>query len=156
MKMQRVYKMIEKVSQHEYPVLVLGESGTGKELVARSIHFSGPRRDRPLRPWTVPRWCPLIESELFGYVKAAFTGAMQAKQGLLEAAQGGTLFLERNWRHARGPASQAPRPCRSGKSSPFGSTERRHIKRPHHRRHQPPIWRLPFAPELFARNLYSA
>jgi DNA-binding NtrC family response regulator len=48
MKMQRVYKMIEKVSQHEYPVLVLGESGTGKELVARSIHFSGPRRDRPL------------------------------------------------------------------------------------------------------------
>src|SRR5205814_8165785 len=50
MKMQRVYKMIEKVSQHEYPVLILGESGTGKELVARSIHFSGPRKDRPFAP----------------------------------------------------------------------------------------------------------
>jgi len=50
MKMQRVYKMIEKVSQHESPVLILGESGTGKELVARSIHFSGPRKDRPFAP----------------------------------------------------------------------------------------------------------
>jgi len=58
MKMQRVYKMIEKVSQHEYPVLVLGESGTGKELVARSIHFSGPRRDRPFAPVDVRRCCP--------------------------------------------------------------------------------------------------
>ena len=86
MKMQRVYKMIEKVSQHEYPVLVLGESGTGKELVARSIHFSGPRRDRPFAPVDCSALVPtLIESELFGYVKGAFTGAMQAK--LLRALQ---------------------------------------------------------------------
>ena len=81
MKMQRVYKMIEKVSQHEYPVLVLGESGTGKELVARSIHFLGPRKDRPFAPVDCSALVPtLIESELFGYVKGAFTGAMQAKQ----------------------------------------------------------------------------
>ena len=81
MKMQRVYKMIEKVSQHEYPVLVLGESGTGKELVARSIHFSGPRRDRPFAPVDCSALVStLIESELFGYVKGAFTGAVQAKQ----------------------------------------------------------------------------
>jgi DNA-binding NtrC family response regulator len=95
MKMQRVYKMIEKVSPHESPVLILGESGTGKELVARSIHFSGPRKDRPFAPVDCSALVhTLIESELFGYVKGAFTGAMQSKQGLLEAAQGGTLFLD--------------------------------------------------------------
>jgi len=69
------------VSQHEYPVLVLRESGTGKELVARSIHFSGPRKDRPFAPVDCSALVPtLIESELFGYVKGAFTGAVQAKQ----------------------------------------------------------------------------
>src|SRR3989440_3142065 len=68
MKMQRVYKMIEKVSQHEYPVLILGESGTGKELVARSVHFSGPRRDRPLSPGDCsPLGPPPIQAAFFGY-----------------------------------------------------------------------------------------
>lgn len=94
-KMQRVYKLIEKVSQHNYPVLILGESGTGKELVARSVHFSGPRRNRQFVPVDCSALVPtLIESELFGYVKGAFTGAMHSKQGLIEAANGGTLFLD--------------------------------------------------------------
>jgi DNA-binding NtrC family response regulator len=94
-KMQRVYKLIEKVSQHNYPVLILGESGTGKELVARSIHFSGPRRNKPFVPVDCSALVPtLIESELFGYVKGAFTGAMHSKQGLIEAADRGTLFLD--------------------------------------------------------------
>jgi DNA-binding NtrC family response regulator len=94
-KMQRVYMLIEKVSQHNYPVLILGESGTGKELVARSIHFSGTRPNRPFAPVDCSALPPtLIESELFGYVKGAPTGANHSKQGLMEAAGSGTLFLD--------------------------------------------------------------
>lgn len=94
-KMQRVYRLIEKVSQHNYPVLILGESGTGKELVARSIHFSGQRRNRPFVPVDCSALVPtLIESELFGYIKGAFTGAVHSKQGLMEVAGNGTLFLD--------------------------------------------------------------
>jgi DNA-binding NtrC family response regulator len=93
-KMQHVYKMIEKVSQHEYPVLILGENGSGKELVAKSIHYSGIRKDRPFAPVDCSSLVPtLIESELFGHVKDACTG-MESKQGLLGAARGGTLFLD--------------------------------------------------------------
>jgi len=94
-KMQRVYRLVEKVSQHNYPVLILGESGTGKELVARSIHFLGPRQHRPFMLVDCSALVPtLIESELFGYVKGAFTGAQRSKQGLLETAAEGTLFLD--------------------------------------------------------------
>jgi two-component system response regulator HydG len=94
-RMQRVYKLIQKVAQHTYPVLILGESGTGKELVARSIHFSGPRKNKAFFPVDCSSLVPtLIESELFGYVKGAFTGAQHSKQGLLEAAGEGTLFLD--------------------------------------------------------------
>ncbi len=94
-KMQRLYKMIEKVSQHNYPVLVLGESGTGKELVARSIHFMGVRQKKPFVPVDCSGLVPtLIESELFGYVKGAFTGAQHGRTGLLETGNGGTVFLD--------------------------------------------------------------
>jgi DNA-binding NtrC family response regulator len=94
-RMQRVYKLIQKVAQHTYPVLILGESGTGKELVARSIHFSGPRKNKPFAPVDCSSLVPtLIESELFGYVKGAFTGAQHTKQGLFESAGEGTLFLD--------------------------------------------------------------
>jgi len=86
---------IQRVAPYKTNVLIMGESGTGKELVARTIHQSGPRRDRPwvaINCSAIPR--DLMESELFGYVKGAFTGANQTRLGRLEQAQGGTLFLD--------------------------------------------------------------
>jgi two-component system response regulator HydG len=127
-RMQRIYKMIEKVSQHEYPVLILGESGTGKEMVARSIHFSGPRKDRTFAPVDCSSLVPtLIESELFGYVKGAFTGAIQAKQGLLEAAHGGTLFLDEIGDMPVDLQAKLLRALQEREVKPVGSTERRRI-----------------------------
>jgi DNA-binding NtrC family response regulator len=94
-KMEKLYRIIGKAAQSNHPVLILGESGTGKEMVARSIHFSGPFRDKPFIPVDCGALVPtLIESELFGYVKGAFTGAMHAKEGLLAIAEGGTVFLD--------------------------------------------------------------
>src|SRR5271155_468032 len=127
-KMQRVYKTIEKVSQHEYPVLILGESGTGKELVAKSVHYSGPRKDRPFAPVDCSSLVPtLIESELFGYVKGAFTGALQSKQGLLESAQGGTLFLDEIGDMPIDMQAKLLRALQEHEIKPVGSTERKRI-----------------------------
>jgi two-component system response regulator HydG len=93
--MEKIYRMIAKAANSTHPVLILGESGTGKELVARSIHFSGPNRDRPFIPVDCGSLVPtLIESELFGYVRGAFTGAARSKEGLLTIADGGTVFLD--------------------------------------------------------------
>ena len=93
--MEKLYRIIAKASNSSHPVLILGESGTGKELVARSIHFGGTYRDRPFIPVDCGALVPtLIESELFGYVRGAFTGAMRAKDGLLATAEGGTIFLD--------------------------------------------------------------
>lgn len=93
--MERLYRIVSKAAQSSHPVLILGESGTGKELVARAIHHFGPFRDKPFIPIDCGSLVPtLIESELFGYAKGAFTGAAQAKQGLLAIAEGGTVFLD--------------------------------------------------------------
>ena len=93
--MEKLYRIIAKAAHSSHPVLILGESGTGKELVARSIHYSGPFRDRPFIPVDCGSLVPtLIESELFGYVRGAFTGAVRAKDGLLATAEGGTIFLD--------------------------------------------------------------
>jgi len=124
-KMQRVYRLIEKVAQHAYPVLVLGESGTGKELVARSIHFLGPRRNRVFAPVDCSAFVPtLIESELFGYVKGAFTGATHSKHGLMESADGGTLFLDEIGDMPTDLQAKLLRALQEKEIRPVGSTER--------------------------------
>ncbi|GAC1634702.1 MAG: sigma-54 dependent transcriptional regulator [Candidatus Acidiferrum sp.] len=127
-KMQRVYRMVEKVAGHDYPVLVLGESGTGKELIARSLHLLGPRKDGPFAPVDCSSLVPtLIESELFGYVRGAFTGAVQSKQGLLEAANGGTLFLDEIGDMPTDLQARLLRALQEREIKPVGSTERRRI-----------------------------
>ena len=94
-RMEQVYGLIEKVGRHDFPVLIQGESGTGKELVARAVHFCGSRSEYPFVPVDCSALAPtLIESELFGYAKGAFTGAMESRQGLIEHAAAGTIFLD--------------------------------------------------------------
>ena len=91
----RVRKMIEQVANTEANVLILGESGTGKEVVARNIHYHSKRRNNPFVPincGAIPG--DLLESELFGHEKGAFTGALSARQGRFELAEGGTIFLD--------------------------------------------------------------
>jgi two-component system response regulator HydG len=93
--MEKLYRILSKVAYSTHPVLILGESGTGKELVARSIHFNGPNAAKPFVTVDCGSLVPtLIESELFGHVKGAFTGADRAKEGLLASAEGGTVFLD--------------------------------------------------------------
>lgn len=94
-KMRQLYEMIDKVAEANSNVLIAGESGTGKELVARAIHDRGPRRDHQfvtVNCSAIP--FELLESELFGYKKGAFTGANDDRKGLFEESEGGTLFLD--------------------------------------------------------------
>ncbi|PLX39720.1 MAG: sigma-54-dependent Fis family transcriptional regulator [Deltaproteobacteria bacterium] len=92
---KNVFKAIGSVSDSEVPVLIQGESGTGKELVARAVHFSGKFKMRPFVTVTCSTLSPaLLESELFGHEKGAFTGAIRTKPGKFELASGGTLFLD--------------------------------------------------------------
>ncbi|MBI1820271.1 MAG: sigma-54-dependent Fis family transcriptional regulator [Nitrospirae bacterium] len=93
--MQKVFEMIEKVTSSGSTILIQGESGTGKEVIAKTIHFNSPRRENPLVPincGAIPE--SLLESELFGHEKGAFTGATSSRLGRFELAHGGTLFLD--------------------------------------------------------------
>jgi DNA-binding NtrC family response regulator len=125
--MQRVVQLIEKVAPTDATVLVRGASGTGKELVARAVHLNSPRRERPL----VTINCAalqesLLESELFGHEKGAFTGAVQAKPGLVELAEGGTLFIDEIGEMAPGLQAKLLRVLEDGHYRRVGGTQEAH------------------------------
>jgi len=93
--MMDVFKVLDRITPTDFSVLILGESGTGKEIIARTIHFNSPRRKKGFVSINCAAVAePLIESELFGYVKGAFTGATRDKRGLFEQAHEGTIFLD--------------------------------------------------------------
>ena len=93
--MQKIYRLLEKISSSDSSVFVQGENGTGKELVAKAIHFYSPRKDNIFLALNCSAFNDnLLDSELFGHVKGAFTGAIKDKRGLFEQANGGTLFLD--------------------------------------------------------------
>ncbi|HWI87073.1 MAG TPA: nitrogen regulation protein NR(I) [Sphingomonas sp.] len=119
--MQEVYRTVARVVSNDLTVLVLGESGTGKELVARAIHDFGPRRGAPfvaVNMAAIPR--ELIESELFGHERGAFTGAAQRTAGRFEQAQGGTLFLDEIGDMPMEAQTRLLRVLQSGEFSPVG------------------------------------
>ncbi len=121
--MKEVLATVEQVAPAEATVLIEGESGTGKELVARAIHRGSPRRDRPFIPIncsTFPE--TLLESELFGYEKGAFTGAEKIRKGLFEAAHQGTLFLDEIGDMPRSLQGKLLRALQEGEVRRLGST----------------------------------
>src|SRR5262245_39854873 len=125
--LQKVVAVIGRVAPTEATVLVRGASGTGKELVARALHANSPRRARPL----VTVNCAalqetLLESELFGHEKGAFTGAVQAKAGLVEVAEGGTLFIDEIAEMAPGLQAKLLRVLEDGHYRRVGGTQESH------------------------------
>jgi DNA-binding NtrC family response regulator len=124
-KMQKVYRLILKVAPKRHPVLIVGESGTGKELVARAIHTYSPWHMKPFVPVDCGALTPtLIESELFGHVRGAFTGATQSRVGLLAAAQGGTVFLDEVAELPVDLQAKMLRALQEREIKPIGSNER--------------------------------
>jgi two-component system response regulator PilR (NtrC family) len=121
---REIIKLIDKVAGVRANVLITGESGVGKEVVAREIHDRGPRREAPFLPvncGAIPEG--LIESELFGHVKGAFTGADRNREGLLAAAKDGTLFLDEIGELPRETQVKLLRVIQERKARPVGSTQ---------------------------------
>ncbi len=122
--MQEIYALIRKVAENRSSILITGESGTGKEVVARTIHFSGPRATHsfiPINCTAIPEG--LLESELFGHVRGAFTGANTSKQGLFVKADGGTLFLDEIGDMGPGLQSKLLRVLQDYEVRPVGGTQ---------------------------------
>jgi DNA-binding NtrC family response regulator len=126
--MADLYQIMAKVVDADIPVLITGESGTGKEMVATALHANGPRRDKAF----VVQNCSafnenLLESELFGHVKGAFTGAMRDKQGLFEVADGGTFFLDELGEMSPALQVKLLRVLQDGTFMPVGGTKQKKV-----------------------------
>ncbi|MBW2395206.1 MAG: sigma-54-dependent Fis family transcriptional regulator [Deltaproteobacteria bacterium] len=126
--MQRVFDVMEKVAQTDATVLLSGETGTGKDLVARAIHYAGERKEHRF----VAQNCgalpdTLLESELFGHKRGAFTGAHQDKKGLFEVADGGTIFLDEVGETEPGMQVRLLRVLQDGEIRPLGSSDTRRV-----------------------------
>jgi transcriptional regulator with GAF, ATPase, and Fis domain len=121
--MRSVFALLERIISSEANVIIQGESGTGKELIAKAIHFNGSRREKPFIPidcGAIPE--NLLESELFGYVRGAFTGATMDKSGLFQEASGGTLFLDEISNMGQILQSKLLRVLQEQEVRPLGST----------------------------------
>ncbi len=127
--MEKLYRILSKVAQSSHPVLIMGESGTGKELVARTIHAYGQNAQKPFLPVDCSSLVPtLMESELFGYVKGAFTGALRSKDGLLVSAESGTVFLDEIGELSLDLQAKLLRALQEREVRPVGATHRLPIK----------------------------
>ena len=126
--MEEILKLLERIIPTKAPVLILGESGTGKGLLAEFIHYNSPRKDKPfisINCSAIPE--TLLESELFGYKKGAFTGAISDKKGLIELAHGGTLFLEEIGDMPLNLQAKLLKFLESGEFIPLGDTVKRQV-----------------------------
>jgi two-component system response regulator HydG len=126
--MQQLYDLLERVSEISSPVLITGESGTGKELVARALHHGGPRARAPFVAINCAAVAEtLLESELFGHAKGAFTGATENKKGLFVEADGGTLFLDEIGEMAVGLQAKLLRALETSSVRPVGGGSERKV-----------------------------
>lgn len=126
--MRNIFNLVKKVSQHKSSILITGDSGTGKELVARAIHYNSDRKDNPLisvNCGAIPE--NLLESELFGHVKGAFTDAVKSKRGLFEMAHEGTMFLDEVGELPQNLQVKLLRVLQDGEIRRVGDTQASHV-----------------------------